>query len=249
MGNNTLAGHLSALFSILIWGVTFTSTKLLLRYFTPVEIQVLRNIIAFMVLYLVKPQKLVLVNKWHELFFAAAGLCGITLYHICESTSMTYTSVANTSLIVATSPFLIALLSSAFLQAEKPGPMFYLGFLLSIAGIAVISFNGRMNLQLNPVGDLLALCASAVWAVYSILTKKASAYGYSTIQITRRVFGYSLLFSLPLTMLADFQWKPAPLIMPVNLLNLLFLGICASALCFATWNYAVKLLGAVRTSV
>ena len=34
-----------------------------------------------------------------------------------------------------------------------------------------------------------------------------------------------------------------------NLLNLLFLGLGASALCFVTWNTAVRLLGAVRTSV
>ena len=33
------------------------------------------------------------------------------------------------------------------------------------------------------------------------------------------------------------------------LFNLIFLGLGASALCFVTWNYAVKLLGAVKTSV
>lgn len=36
---------------------------------------------------------------------------------------------------------------------------------------------------------------------------------------------------------------------PVYLLNLLFLGLGASALCFVTWNLAVRLLGAVKTSV
>lgn len=34
-----------------------------------------------------------------------------------------------------------------------------------------------------------------------------------------------------------------------NIINLLYLGIGASALCFVTWNYAVKVLGAVKTSV
>jgi drug/metabolite transporter (DMT)-like permease len=34
-----------------------------------------------------------------------------------------------------------------------------------------------------------------------------------------------------------------------NLLNILFLGLGASALCFATWNFAVKDLGSVKTSV
>ena len=33
------------------------------------------------------------------------------------------------------------------------------------------------------------------------------------------------------------------------LLNLIYLGVGASALCFVTWNFAVKELGAVKTSV
>ena len=36
---------------------------------------------------------------------------------------------------------------------------------------------------------------------------------------------------------------------PTNLVNLLFLGLGASALCFVTWNFAVKILGALKTSV
>lgn len=34
-----------------------------------------------------------------------------------------------------------------------------------------------------------------------------------------------------------------------NIMNLLYLGFCASALCFVTWNYAVKALGTVNTSI
>lgn len=33
------------------------------------------------------------------------------------------------------------------------------------------------------------------------------------------------------------------------LLNIIFLGLGASALCFVSWNFAVKILGAVKTSV
>ncbi|MCM1284813.1 MAG: DMT family transporter [Acetobacter sp.] len=34
-----------------------------------------------------------------------------------------------------------------------------------------------------------------------------------------------------------------------NILNMLFLSIGASALCFVTWNYAVKNLGELKTSI
>lgn len=36
---------------------------------------------------------------------------------------------------------------------------------------------------------------------------------------------------------------------PVNLFNIIFLGLGASAVCFVTWNFSVKLLGVVKTSI
>ena len=37
-----LIGHLAALMTIIVWGVTFISTKVLLRDFTPLEILFIR---------------------------------------------------------------------------------------------------------------------------------------------------------------------------------------------------------------
>ena len=44
-------------------------------------------------------------------------------------------------------------------------------------------------------------------------------------------------------------WAAAALSRPVNLLNLRYLGLGASAACFVTWNFALRRLGAVKTSV
>ncbi len=49
MGNRKSAGHLAALFTIIIWGTTFISTKVLLVDFRPVEILFFRFVIGFMV--------------------------------------------------------------------------------------------------------------------------------------------------------------------------------------------------------
>lgn len=42
------AGHLAALLTILIWGTTFISTKVLLRSFSPVEILFIRFTIGYL---------------------------------------------------------------------------------------------------------------------------------------------------------------------------------------------------------
>lgn len=47
----------------------------------------------------------------------------------------------------------------------------------------------------------------------------------------------------------DFNWDVTRFVKPAYLFNIIYLGLGASALCFVTWNFAVKVLGAVKTSV
>ena len=181
--------------------------------------------------------------------FAAAGLCGICLYYLLENIALTYTLASNVGIIISVAPFFTAILSRFLLPGEeKFRPSFVLGFLLAMAGIFLIGWNGT-RLELNPMGDLLAVLAAVMWACYSVLTKKISEFGYETVLTTRRVFLYGLLFMIPALFLFDFHWEPVRLTSPVYFFNLLFLGLGASALCFVTWNFSVKILGAIKTSV
>ena len=249
MEHRPAAGHLAALLTIMIWGTTFISTKVLLTGFLPVEILFFRFVMGLFALLAVCPRRLKGTTARQELAFAAAGLCGVCLYYLLENIALTYTMASNVGVIISVAPFFTALLSHLFLhQDEKLRPGFFLGFAVAMAGIILISFNGS-SLQFGPTGDLLALLAAFLWACYSILTKKISSYGYPTILTTRRIFFYGILFMVPTLFFFDFQWDLTRFANPVYLLNILFLGLGASALCFVTWNFAVKRLGAVRTSI
>ncbi len=243
-----LIGHLLASVTIFTWGTTFISTKLLLETLSPVEILFLRFTIGFAALLLIYPHKLKIKERKQELYFAAAGLCGVTLYFLFENIALTYTSASNVGVIVSAAPFFTAILAHRFLEGEKLRMRFFVGFVAAVAGIFIISFNGSSRLQLNPMGDILAFLAAAVWGAYAVLTKKISGFHYNIIQTTRRIFFYGLLFMLPALLIFGFKPDPDQMIQPVNLFNILFLGLGASALCFATWNCAVKILGAVKTS-
>ena len=80
MGSRKSAGHLAALFTIIIWGTTFISTKILLADFQPVEILFFRFVIGFGALILACPHGMKGVDRMQEKVFALAGLCGICLY-------------------------------------------------------------------------------------------------------------------------------------------------------------------------
>lgn len=242
-------GHLLALVTILIWGTTFVSTKILLIDFTPVEILFFRFLIGYVVLSLLYSRPLWTKSFKEELLFISAGLCGVTLYFLIENIALVYTLASNVGVIVSIAPFFTAVLAHFFLEEEKLHAPFIIGFLIALTGILLIGLNGSFLLQLNPIGDLLAFLAPVVWAIYSVLMRKISGLKVHTIGATRRVFFYGLLFMLPTLFLFDFHLGLNRFKEISNVTNLLFLGLGASALCFVTWNRAVGILGAVKTSV
>jgi drug/metabolite transporter (DMT)-like permease len=248
-----MTGHLAAFFTICVWAVTFISIKVLLVPFTPVEIMFFRLVLAVVALLIAsppripieKPNRLVLLD---ELKIMAAGLCGVTLYFLFQNIALSYTLAANVSVLVSVAPLFTALVSWLVLK-EKLKANFLLGFTAAITGIVLIAFNGSFVLKLNPMGDVLSVMAALVWAFYSVLIKKIGASQTAVFTVTRKVFTYGLLFLLPVLPLFDFRFGLERLLVLPNLLNLLFLGVVASAICFVTWNYAVHVLGPVKTSV
>ena len=249
MGNRKSAGHLAALFTIIIWGTTFISTKVLLADFRPVEILFFRFVMGFAVLLLAYPRRMKGVGRRQEMTFVLAGLSGICLYYLLENMALTYTMASNVGVIISAAPFFTAILSRLFLKSEgKLRANFFIGFAVAMAGVALIGFNGS-RMELNPAGDVLAVLAAFVWACYSILTRKISSFGYPVILTTRRTFFYGILFMVPALFFFDFQMGLERFADVTHLLNILYLGLGASALCFVTWNFAVKVLGAVKTSV
>jgi drug/metabolite transporter (DMT)-like permease len=242
-------GHLAASFTILLWGATFISTKVLLETFSPVEILVVRFVLGYVALWAAAPRFLRLRERREELYFAAAGVTGITLYYLLENIALVYASASNVGITVSTAPFFTALLVPVFMKGKTAIPFrFYVGFFVALSGIALITVQ-ESALSFSPFGDFLALLAALAWAVYSHLLRIVFSFSYPTILVTRRIFGYGILCMLPILFWEDCVFPLAAIFDPLNLGNLLFLGLGASACCFATWNYAVKVMGPVKTGV
>ena len=240
-------GQAAALVTILIWGTTFISTKVLLDTLSPVEILFLRFSLGYLALWLAAPRRLRLTDWRQEGLFALAGLCGVTLYYGFENLALSATRASNVGVIISIAPFFTVLFSAVFLKENRPGLRFFAGFLIAMAGIMLISFN-QEAVEIHPVGDGLAVLAAMIWAVYCLLSRRISELGYNVLLATRRTFFYGLLFMLPLTF-TQFSVSFPTILRPEILFNLVFLGLGASALCFVTWNLAVGILGSVKTSV
>lgn len=248
-----ILGYIFAAFTIFVWGVTFVCTKYLLGDFSALEILFIRYAIAFVGLWIIHP-KWEKIAKKDNIFYALAGLTGVVIYQFSENLAVGFSTASNVSVIVSISPLFTAIIAQIFLKEKHLSPWFLLGFVISIIGVTLVTFNGKTDFSFNPKGDLLALASSISWGFYSLFVSIINKRKYDTLCSTRRIFFFALIFMLPLIF---FGMKDSTINLNgsinahrfTNLLNnlsLLFLGIIASGLCFCTWNKACDILGTIN---
>ena len=246
--HSTYRFHLAALFSVIVWGATFVSTKVLIAQgLTPAEIFLLRFSMAYLCILPLARGRL-LASSWRdEALLAAAGICGGSIYFLTENMALEFAPASNVSLIVCTAPVWTALVMSLTDRSERMSRRQALGAAVAFAGMVLVVLNGRFVLHLSPRGDLLALAAAWLWVFYSMIVKRL-ADRYPALFITRKVFFYGLLTILPVFAFRPFAVTGEMLDRPAVWGNLLFLGLVASMLCYLLWNAAMHRLGAVRTT-
>lgn len=169
--NDRAAGHLLALITIIIWGTTFVATKTLLRDYDALQIMLMRFFLAWVLLLLLTRRIEKPVSLKEEAGIFALSLSGVSLYYFFENTALTYTLASNVSIILAAAPIFTAVLAHIFTKDEKLNGRIWAGFVIAIAGVVLVVFNGTYVLKLNPLGDALSILAALSWGVYSVLLK------------------------------------------------------------------------------
>lgn len=263
-----------AVIVILVWGITFVNTRVLLGDFSALEILVVRFGLAWAALRMWEWRRLAVTGQlscrraWRdEGLFAAMGFCGIFCYQFLENCAIYYTNASNVAILVSFGPVVTAGLARIFCRGAQPAfCRLWVGSAIAIVGVTLISFNNAVTLEIRPLGDVMALGAMVSWGFYSILIDKANEKGYSPGFAIRKAFGWSLLMMLPLcvwgvtdsgycaldgsfSVTLDWSANVERFSDWRNWLNLGFLGLLASAACFAMWNYACRGLGVVHASV
>ena len=240
--------HLIAILTVGICGLTCISTKVLIEHgLSPQEIFLLRFLMAYLGIWFISPRKLFADNWKDELWLLWGGVTGGSFYFFTENTALEITLATNVAFIVCTAPLLTTILSLLIYKKEKATAGLVGGSLLALVGVALVVYNGHFILKISPLGDFLTLLAAFSWAFYSLIMKKMSGR-YRTTFITRKIFFYGILTILPAFILHPWQFSLSGLWQPAVWMNLLFLGVLASLVCFVVWNIILKQLGTVRAS-
>ena len=234
-----------------IWGVNFTVVKQTLREMSPLVFVTLRCLLASLLIgavLLIRGEGL----RWERSDFwrlFALGLVGNALYQILFIEGIARTTASNSSLLLATSPIWVTLLSALFRQ-DRITPAVALGVLLSFAGIILIVDMGGGGLSFTGgslPGNVLSLAAGLCWASYTLMSRPLLSR-YSPLKLT----GLSMLAgTIPMLLysagtFAQQNW------MGISWQGWLGYGYSmalAIAVAYVVWNTSVQKVGNARTAV
>ena len=248
-GHSDFWYHVAAFAMILVWGISFLNTRVLLDVgLTPTEIFVARFTIAYLSLLAFCRFKVKFTGWRDELLFVVCGVAGGSAYFIAENTALEYTLISDVAVLVSTAPLTTALMGAIFYRDERITWMTCLGMVIAFIGSVMLAMKNGFVWGDSIVGDLLALLAAFVWAFYSMALKRLNRT-YTTLFITRKLFFYGVLSALPLllTESSRVDWATT-LRKPEVWGNLLYLGLICSMAAYFIWGITVKRIGAVRAS-
>jgi drug/metabolite transporter (DMT)-like permease len=185
-----------------------------------------------------------------ELFlFGSAGIAGFNLFAFA---GLEHTTPEHAALIVATSPLMTLLASSAL--ARKAPSKVTLGFvLLALVGVLLVIghgdpaavFNGGVN-----GGDLLVLIGTALFVVYTLGARRFT--NYSALRYTALSATGGTITVLVVTEIAAIAgWYATPSAGDIGaiwwqLAYVVLIGAIAAVLC---WNEGVRRLGAPNAAL
>ena len=165
--------HVAAFAMILVWGVSFLNTRVLLDSgLTPTEIFVARFTIAYLSLLVISGFKVKYTGWRHELLFVVCGIAGGSAYFIAENTALKLTLISDVAVLVSTAPLTTALMGAIFYRDERISLLSCLGMIIAFVGSVMLALKHGLVWGDSIVGDMLAVLAAVVWAFYTLALKK-----------------------------------------------------------------------------
>lgn len=250
MKSSSLSGYIAISFSMLFWGISFVWTKQLLNagfpVFTIVFFRLLIASVIFVTLFSLQ-HKMEKIRKEDRRNFLLLAFFEPFLYFIGEEYGLQNVSASFASVIIGLIPIVVSI-TMYFVEGEKLTWRLFLGILISVAGIALMTFAPNSNIEFSMRGLLWLLLALGAAGGYSVmlsdLVKK-----YSPVTVTTYQNLIAIPFYLPFVCLLDLRhwgdiaWSGSAVI------NLLCLAILCSAGAYMLYSYAAQKISITKLSV
>lgn len=247
----TPVGELDLLALVVIWGVNFTVVKVALREIEPMAFNALRFPFAALAVWIVLRAQgrrlLPRAGDWTRV--AWLSVLGHVAYQVFFITGLSITLAGNASLMLATVPMWIAILSPA-LGHERFSWIVLGGVSITMAGLSLVILGGPSGMALGGEtlrGDLFMLASAVVWALYTVLGRRLVRRN-GALEVTAWTLWVGtaalVLIGLPDLLRTDFTGISAG-----AWLGTAYAGVLAIGVAYFIWYRGVQRLGASRTAV
>lgn len=232
--------------TVVFWGLSIISTKVVLAQIPPVSIAFFRYSIATATLIplALLTRSLPKITLKDLGTIIVTSMFGIVLYFLFENNALRYTTASNASMLVAAMPLFAIIIEALFFRQRISWKMATC-ILISIVGVyLVVTVDGRLDFSSSRFyGNLLMMGSMICWVVYTFLNKNLDGKYSGMTVITYQSLASIFLF-IPFVLPEIKRWPEFGSISPFILANLVFLGVVCSALEYLFYIYAVKKLGA-----
>lgn len=239
---------------VAIWGTNFSLVKVAMRDFPELAFNAFRLVIAAGIFLgaiwrqgraggIAPPPPSLTRADWLRLAFL--GVVGHLLYQLLFLGGVKRTSVANGSLIMGTTPVVVALIT-AWTGHERVPPLRWLGAAISFLGLYIVVGQKVEWSASGHLGDLLVLGSVVCWATYSV-TSVPLLRRHSPVVVT----GYSITIGAVLYVLVALPTLLSVNWPEVSLLSWALMvasAVFALALAYLIWYTSVQRAGSTRTA-
>ncbi|HYA56581.1 MAG TPA: DMT family transporter [Nitrososphaerales archaeon] len=183
-----------------IWGLAFVAIKQVVTELSPVNLALLRWLVASVPFLILLP----LIGRPKAKFerrdiprLLIVALANVAGYHISLYYAETTLSAGLSALLTSFGPIFIAILSY-FLLGEKAGKRVLIGLLLAIAGTAVLSTGSISFSDLSSYAGIIEnLITALCYALFTVLAKPlVHKYGSASTTIMAGLVGTAMMLPL-----------------------------------------------------
>jgi drug/metabolite transporter (DMT)-like permease len=175
---------------------------------------------------------------------AAIGVLWFAIYNISLNEGERHVDAGTASMLLQTSPLLIAVMAGLFLR-ERFTPWLFVGMVVAFGGVTLIAMSTSPGGDRDTIGVALCLLCALVYSI-SMIVQKPLVSRLPAVQVTWLAATVGLLVCLPFAGDLVAETRAAP---TSSILWVVYLGVFPTALAFTTWAYALRHMDASRLGI
>ncbi len=234
----------------LVWGSNVVVGRAVHAELPPIGLAFWRNAVALLALLpftwreLAAQRAVIWRGRW---IILAAGIVGTALFNYLTYLALHSTTAISAGLMMSLTPVAVPAMALVLLR-DRLSLRQGVGIALSLAGVAAIITRGDLShlaALTFSLGDLMMIAAMLCWSFYSVVIKRKPAALDPYIFLTA-VLACAVPVLLPFYIWESLSGAPMPAT-PTAVAAGLYLGLVPTALALLLFNYAVQVIGPIRT--